>query len=142
MCASKLTDAHDVERMQVAAAYGYETITWPEYCRRVYPYQGENLYELHGTTTDPHAHKWNQIEEIERLLIEDICFSFIPMEGLAQVVGMQVPVTTAMVEILAVFTGYDYRATGITLKDLGLEGLNRDQVIDFATYGRTQLGSS
>ena len=136
MCASKLTDAHDVERMQVASAYGYETMTWPEYCRRVYPYQGDNLYELHGATTDPHAHKWNQIEEIERLLIEDICYSFVPMEGLAQVVGMRVPVTAAMVEILAIFTGYDYRANGVTLRDLGLEGLNREQIIDFATRGR------
>jgi len=135
MCASKLTDAHDIERMQVAAAYGYVSMTWPEYCRRVYPYQGDNLYELHGTARDPHAHKWNQIEEIERLLVEDICYSFIPMEGLAKVVGLQVPVTTAMVEILTVFTGYDYRANAVTMGDLGLDGLDREQIVDFATHG-------
>jgi opine dehydrogenase len=136
MCASRLTDAHDVERMRVAAAYDCETIAWPEYCKRVYPYKGDNLYELHGSVQDPHLQKWNQIEEIERLLVEDICYSFIPMEELAQVVGLAVPVTTAMVEILATFTGYDFRANGVKLKDLGLEGLSRDQIIDFATFGK------
>jgi opine dehydrogenase len=136
MCASRLTDAHDVERMRVAAAYDCATMAWPEYCRAVYPYEGQNLYELHGSVKDPHLRKWNQIEEIERLLVEDICYSFIPMEGLAQVAGLDVPVTTAMVEILSVFTGYDYRADGVTLAHLGPDGLDRDQIIQFATHGR------
>ncbi len=136
MCASKLTDAHDVDRMRVAAAYDCETDTWPNYCQRVYDKQGANLYELHGSVTDRHAQKWNQVEEIERLLIEDLCYSFIPMEALAQAVGLTTPTTTAMTDILAVLTGYDYRGHGITLKDLGLEGLTRDQIIQFATYGR------
>lgn len=135
MCASRLTDAHDVERMGVAAAYGCDSISWPEYCRRVYPYEGDNLYELHGSVKDPHMQKWNQIQEIERLLVEDICYSFIPMEELAAVVGMQVPVTTAMLEILQVFTGYGYRANGVGLEVLGLAGMDRDEIIAFATYG-------
>jgi opine dehydrogenase len=135
LCASKLTDAHDRERMQVATAYDCETLSWPEDCRRIYEYEGENLYELHGSAKDPHANKWNEIQEIERLLVEDVCYSFIPMEGLAQVVGLATPVTTAMTEILAVFTGYDYRSHGITLQDLGLAGMSRDQIIEYATLG-------
>jgi opine dehydrogenase len=140
MCASRLTDAHDVERMGVAAAYGCESIPWPEYCRRVYPYEGDNLYELHGSVKDPHLQKWNQIEEIERLLVEDLCYSFIPMEELAAVAGMQVPVTTGMLEILRVLSGYDYRAEGAGLKALGLAGLNREQIITFATDGPRESG--
>jgi len=136
MCASRLTDAHDAERMSVAAAYGCESITWPEDCRRIYQYEGKNLYELHGSVTDPHAEKWNQIEEIERLLVEDICYSFIPMEQLAQVAGVPVPVTRAMVDITGVYTGYNYRAEAITLEELGLAGLNKDQIAAFATHGR------
>jgi opine dehydrogenase len=134
--ASKLTDAHDVDRMRVAAAYGCETDTWPNDCRRIYDLQGENLYELHGSVTDRHAQKWNQVEEIERLLVEDICYSFIPMEALAHAAGLTTPVTTAMTDILAVLTGYDYRANGLTFTDLGLAGLTRDQIIQFAIHGR------
>jgi len=140
LCASKLTDAHDVERMAVAAAYDCETATWPDDCRRIYDLQGDNLYELHGSVTDRHAQKWNQVEEIQRLLVEDICYSFIPMEALARVVGLKTPVTTAMTDILAVFTGYDYRANALTLKALGLDGLGRDQIIEMAERGRLSAG--
>ncbi len=132
-CASKLTAAHDAERMSIAAAFGCETTTWPEYCRRVYQYQGNDLYELCATYTDPHQQRWSTIEEAERLLIEDLCYSFIPMEQLAKVVGLSTPVTTAMIDILAVFTGYDYRAHGLNLSDLGLDGISRDQILDFVT---------
>jgi opine dehydrogenase len=136
LCGSKLTDAHDVERMAVAAAYDCETDTWPADCAEIYELEGDSLYEQHGAVTDPHAQKWNHIDEIERLLVEDICYSFLPMEELAEVVGLKTPVTTAMTEILAVFTGYDYRAGGLTLADLGLAGLDRDQIIEFVTTGR------
>jgi len=134
--ASRLTDAHDLDRMRVAAAYDCETDTWPDDCRRIYELEGDDLYELHGSVTDRHAQKWNQIEEVERLLVEDICYSFIPMEELARVVGLTVPITTAMTDLLAVLTGYDYRAEGLTLKDLGLDGMTRDKIIEFAINGR------
>jgi hypothetical protein len=55
--------------MKVAAAYDCATVSWPEYCRRVYKLNGKNLFELHGSPTDRHAQKWNQLEEIERLLV-------------------------------------------------------------------------
>lgn len=138
MSAARLTDAHDVERMRTAAAYECESITWPEYCRRVYHYKGNNLYELSITPTDPHSQKWNQVEEIERLLVEDICYSFVPMEELARVAGLEMPVTRGMTDVLAVITGYDYRAHGIKLKDMGLDGLSREQIIEFAMSGRRE----
>ncbi len=138
MCASKLTDAHDVDRMRVAAAYDCVTDTWPDDCRAIYELAGSNLYEQHGSPTDRHAQKWNQIEEIERLLVEDICYSFIPMEELARVAGLTTPVTTAMTDLTAVFTGYDYRAEGLTLEKLGLAGMTRDQIIAYATTGQPQ----
>lgn len=135
MCASKLTDAHDVERIKVAGAYQCETDTWPDDCATIYELEGNNLYELHGGPTDRHAEKWNQIEEVERLLVEDICYSFIPMEQLASIAGLTTPVTTAMTDLSAVLTGYDYRAEGLNLAALGLAGLTPDQIIEYANTG-------
>ncbi len=135
-CASKLADAYDAERTRVAAAFDCETISWPEYCRRVYEYEGKDLYELCADSTGPHQQSWSSIETTKRLLVEDLCYSFVPMEALAKVVGVEVPITTAMIEILAVFTGYDYRGNGLTLKDLGVQGFNREQIINFVNFGR------
>jgi hypothetical protein len=134
-CASRLADAYDVERMRVAAAFDCETISWPEYCRRVYEYEGKDLYDLCANSTGPHQQSWSSIETTERLLVEDLCYSLAPMEALAKVVGVEVPITTAIIDILAVFTGYDYRANGLTLKDLGLQALSREQIISFVTFG-------
>lgn len=133
--ASKLTDAHDLERMAVAKAYDCETQSWPADCETIYELKGSSLYEQHGGPADRHAEKWNRIEEIERLLVEDICYSFIPMEQLASVAGLATPVTTAMTDLSAVFTGYDYRAEGLTLDQLGLAGLTVEQIIDYAGTG-------
>ncbi len=57
------------------------------------------------------------------------------MEELARVVGLTTPVTTAMTDLTAVFSGYDYRANGLTLEKLGLAGMTRDEIIAFATTG-------
>lgn len=134
-CASRLTDAHDLERMRIAAAFDCETESWPDDCRTIYELEGSTLYELHGGPSDRHTEKWNRIEEIERLLVEDICYSFIPMEQLAEVVGLKTPVTTAMADLAAALTGYDYRSEGLGLSKLGLAGLSRDQIISFAESG-------
>ena len=134
-CASRLTDAHDRERMAIAAALGCETRTWPEYCRAVYEYKGENLYELTATYTDPHQQRWSGVEEAERLLVEDICYSFIPMEQLGKLVGVPTPVTTAMIDLTAVYSGFDYRAHGITLDHLGFGGMSKEQILDFVASG-------
>ena len=62
-------------------------------------------------------------------------YSFIPMEELARVVNLTTPVTTAMTDLTAVFTGYDYRGNGLTLEKLGLTGMDRDRIIAFAEAG-------
>jgi opine dehydrogenase len=126
--AAKLAEAFDRERMRVAEAFGCRTTTWIEYCRRAYGYAGDDLYDMH--IQSPHAERWSTDAEARRLLVEDLCYFFVPLEQLAAVVGVEVPVTTAMIELLTVFTDFDYRGHAITLADLGLEGLNREQIID------------
>ena len=126
--AARLAEAFDQERLRVAEAFECETPTWMTYCREAYGYEGDDLYESH--ITSPHADRWTTDEEARRLLVEDLCYFFIPMEALAQVAGVAVPVTTGMVDVLAVLTGFDYRAEALTLRELGLEGLSREEIIE------------
>ena len=105
--------------------------------RRAYHYQGKDVFELQAVSGTLHQQKWNQIEELERLLVEDLCYSIVPMEELAQVAGLTTPVITAMVDILKVITGYDYRANGLHLTELGLSGLSREDIMRFAEDDRS-----
>lgn len=44
------------------------------------------------------------------------------MEAFTKVVWINVQIRTVMIEILSVFADFDYRAQGVKLKDLGMEG--------------------
>jgi opine dehydrogenase len=126
--AAKLAEAFDRERMAVAQALDCRTTTWVEYCRRAYGYAGDDLYAMH--IHSPHAERWSTDAEARRLLVEDLCYFFVPLEQLAAVTGVAVPVTTAMIELLTVLSDFNYREHALTLADLGLEGLNREQILD------------
>jgi opine dehydrogenase len=134
-CASKLADVFDAERREVAAALNCKTPSYAEWFNTSYLYEGKDLYEICGNVSCPHTQRWSNDAGNRRVLKEDLSYFFQPMEQLAEVVRVDVPITTAMIDILSVFTDYDYRANGLTLKKLGLEGLDREQIIHFVTYG-------
>lgn len=139
LCASKLTDAFDKERIAVASALGCDVPHAFDYFRRAYEYTGDNLYEIFGGGTCEHAKRWGNDAGNRRVLREDLCYFFVPMEQLAQFLGIEVPVTKAMIELLQIFTDFDYRGNGIALKDLGMDGFTtKEQVIDYVTYGEAQ----
>ncbi|RPJ04699.1 MAG: hypothetical protein EHM36_09485, partial [Deltaproteobacteria bacterium] len=48
MCASKLSDAFDRERIHVASAYGCDVPLHHLWVNKAYEYPGENLYEIYG----------------------------------------------------------------------------------------------
>lgn len=137
MCASKLVDEFDRERQAVAAAFDCEVPMSVDWISRAYGYPGKNTYEIYGHVTCEHAQRWGNDAGNRRVLIEDLCYFFVPMEQLAEIVGLEVPVTKAMIEMLRIFTDYDYRANGLTLGDLGLAGLNKSQIIDYLINGRS-----
>ncbi len=135
MCASKLMDAFDEEKRRVAAAYDCDVAIHTDWVTRTYGYRGKNRYEIYGNVTNPHTQRWSNDAGNRRVLREDLCYFFVPMEQLAKVVGIDTPVTSAMIELLQIFADFDYRANGVTLKDLGMQGMDKDQIIDYVTHG-------
>lgn len=133
LSASKLAEAFDLERLNVVHAYECESITFLDWVRETYRFVGENLQELYANSEN--GKRWGHIQGIYRVLEEDICYSLIPMEQFADVVGVKVPITTAMIEILQVFTGVDYRSKAITLKELGFDGMNKEEIMEYITHG-------
>ena len=133
----KLADAFDKERLEVAAYYECDTTDYVEAFNKTYEYEGKDLYDMYANSE--HSLRWGRVESIYRVLIEDLCYFFVPMEGFAKAAGIKVPVTTAMIDIFKVFTGYDYRANGITLNDFGMEGLNKEQILDYVNHGKSSI---
>lgn len=131
--ASKLAGAFDEERIKVAAYFDCDTTDYVTAFKKTYKYKGKDLYEVYSNTE--HSERWGRVEGVYRVLIEDLCYFFVPMESLAKMAGIAVPITTAMIDIFKVFTGYDYRSNGITLKNLGMEGLTKKQILNYVNHG-------
>ncbi len=137
MCASKLTDAFDKERIKVAAALDCEVIHSFDWFRKTYDYEGNDLYEIFGNVTCEHAKRWGNDAGNRRVLQEDLCYFLVPMEQVAEVLKIDVPVTRAIIEIMQIFTEFEYRGNGITLKHLGMEGFaTKDQILEYVMYGK------
>jgi len=135
-CASKLTDAFDQERIKVAKALDCDVPHAFDWFRVTYEYPGKDLYEIFGHVTCEHAKRWGTDAGNRRVLREDLCYFFVPMEQLAERLGMEVPVTKAMIEILQIFTDFDYRKHGVSLKDLGMDGFTtKEQIVNYVTRG-------
>jgi opine dehydrogenase len=135
MCASRLVDASDRERIRVAEALGCQVPGALEYFRTAYQYPGENFYEMYGPTCE-HSKRWGTDAGNRRVLQEDLCYFMVPMEQIAKRLNVAVPVTQAMIELLQIFAETDYRTGGVTLADLGLEGCKTArEMLDYATYG-------
>ena len=133
-CASRLTDAFDRERIRVAEALGCKVPHSFEYFRNAYLYEGEDFYEIFGQSE--HAKRWGTDAGNRRVLQEDLVYFMVPMERLAARLGIEVPVTRAIIEVIQVFTETEYRSGGVTLADLGLEECSTaKEMIEFATYG-------
>ena len=135
-CASNLTNAFDQERIKVAKAFGSDVPHAFEYFSNTYKYEGRDFYEIFGNVTCEHAKRWGTDAGNRRVLQEDLCYFFVPMEQLAHIAGVEVPVTKAIIEIMQIFAEFDYRGHGITLKDLGMERFTtKEQIIDYVNNG-------
>jgi hypothetical protein len=90
---------------------------------------------MYGSVACEHSKRWGTDAGNRRVLDEDICFFFIPMEELAKVVGEDVPITRAMTDIMTIFAECDYRSQGLKLTDLGMEGMSKREILEYLQNG-------
>ena len=70
-----------------------------------------------------------------RQLMEDIPTGVLPIMELGKAAGVKTPLLESMVNICEALLDKDLRSSGRTLKNLGLDGLTRDEIISRITHG-------
>ena len=132
---ARLVDAFDAERERMAGHLGSDLFeTEFDFDKRSYLYDGADIGE--ALRSSPHADWFATAAYLEQVCSEDIIYSFVPMVRLGEALGIELPVTRAMVEIMGVMLQRDYWAEGLQLEDLGLHGLDLDGVRRFVMSGR------
>ncbi len=70
-----------------------------------------------------------------RQLTEDIPTGVLPIMELGMAAGVNITLMQSMIRIIQSLLGVDFYSSGRSLKNLGLEGKSKGEIIDFITYG-------
>ena len=133
--AAKLDIALDNERKAVARELGYDVTPIEDFSGLPQGYTWRDLYRGgHGDIALTPIAGPNDIEN--RYLTEDCPFGLVPWSSIGALLGVPMPITNAVIDIYNVIHERDWRAIGNNAAKLGLAGLSRDQILQFAATGR------
>lgn len=125
----RVVEALDQERRAIARKFGMELISIQQWLKITYDVDGANLFEAMRNT--PAYDKVVGPTSLDnRYIFEDLPTGMVPMIMLAKTVGVPTPMMDAVVNLLCVMTGIDYRSQGRTLERLGLAGKSVEEIID------------
>ena len=133
--ACKLNLAMDKERKAVGNALGYNLRPMEDFSGKSedYEWTWEDLYAAgHGCIGLTPICGPNDINS--RYLTEDIPFGLVPWAAIAKIVGVDMPLTNGFIDIINVVHGKDWRMEGCDAADLGIDGMDKEQLL---TYVRT-----
>lgn len=120
----------DLERLEVARAFGLNLMPVSEWISYAYPStKGETLCER--MRNNPAYYDIKAPGSIfTRQLTEDIPTGLLPMSELGCVAGVETPLMESFINLSSAILNTDFKQSGRTLNRLGLAGLSVGQIIE------------
>lgn len=124
----------DAERLAVGKAYGIDLLDVNEWIKFAYKdTKGETLCER--MRNNPAYHDIKSPSTIfTRQLTEDIPTGVLPIMELGRAAGVETPLMESMIHICEALLGQDLHTNGRNLKNLGLAGKNKQEILDYITH--------
>ena len=135
--AAKLDVALDQERKAVGRALGYDLRPIEDFAGKPAGHQinWKELYmQMHGDVSLTAISGPNDIWN--RYLTEDCPNGLVPWAALAELCGVKVPTMHAVITIYSHIHERDWWAIGRKLDRLGLDGMTKEQVLEFVRTGK------
>lgn len=125
----------DEERLRVARGLGMVARSAREWLADVYGSSGRDLHEAIMNTR---AYEGIRApgEVNTRYILEDVPTGLVPISSLGEMVGVPTPTMDAVIELASAITGQDFRASGRSLRNLGLDGMDVGDLHRFILEGR------
>lgn len=132
---ARFIEKFDQERLAVGKAYGVDLLSVTEWIKFAYKdTEGDTLCER--MKNNPAYHDIKAPGTIfTRQLTEDIPTGVLPIMELGKAAGVEVPLLTSMVNTIEALLDIDLHTNGRSLKNLGLEGKSKDEILNFITNG-------
>ena len=131
---TKAMEKIDKERIAVAKALGIEMESAADWIKRVYGSEGETLHDLLHNTEAYHGIDGPKTMQV-RYILEDISTGLVPIASLGEVLGVATPASRVMVDLSCILYDKDFWGIGRNVDNLGLGGLERDEMLRFVTEG-------
>lgn len=124
----------DAERLAVGKAYGIDLLGVNEWIKFAYKdTEGDTLCER--MRNNPAYHDIKSPSSIfTRQLTEDIPTGVLPIMELGRAAGVNTPLLKSMIHICEALLGQDLHTNGRNLKNLGLEGKTKQEIINYITH--------
>lgn len=123
----------DAERLAVGNAYGVDLLSVKEWIKFAYKDTiGDTLCER--MRNNPAYHDIKSPSSIfTRQLTEDIPTGVLPIMELGKAAGVETPLLESMIHICEALLGQDLHSSGRNLKNLGLTGKTKQEILDYIT---------
>lgn len=132
---ARVNETIDKERQKICEAFGFPAIDAKERLYLMgYTPKRDSLYECYRDSEAFSPLKGPK-DLNDRYLTEDTPCSLVALSSIASSLGIQTPVMDSIITIASTLKGEDYWDTGNTVDDLGLEGKNTEQIMDFLHNG-------
>jgi opine dehydrogenase len=131
---ARLIEAYDLERLSIARKLGVNLASAAETTSIIYGYKGKDLAE--ALRKSEHAEMFFNINFQKELLEEDLRYFYVSLSQLGDSLGISTPVTKSILTILSTMLDINYWEGATTLEDIGLAGLNKDQIITYVLTGK------
>lgn len=132
---AEFIEKFDAERLAVGKAYGIDLLGVKDWIKFAYKdTKGETLCER--MRNNPAYHDIKSPSTIfTRQLTEDIPTGVLPIMQLGKAAGVETPLLGSMVHICEALLNMDLHTNGRSLKNLGLEGMDKEDILNYVTNG-------
>lgn len=123
----------DAERLAVGKAYGIDLLSVKEWIKFAYnDTKGETLCER--MRNNPAYYDIKGPGSIfTRQLTEDIPTGVLPIMELGRAAGIPTPLFQSMITTIESLLNMDFHTDGRSIKNLGLDGMNKDEIVKYIT---------
>ena len=124
---AKFLEAIDIERIDVAKAFGIEALSAKGWLYEAYGVRGKTLYEALQNND-----KYRTIDAPttlqHRYIFEDVPTGLVPIASLGDMLGVSTPNIKLIIQLASMLTGVDFWKNGRTVEKMGLKGLSVNDI--------------
>lgn len=132
---ARLTETQDKEREALCNAYGVPYTPLADLIKKYVGGTGKTMAEIQMSSNFIQHRPSYDIDLWTQWLQWDVPFGLVPMVSLADLAGIPMPVHRGLIDLFCALFQTDFWAKGAGLRELGLEGLSVNEIVQYVTKG-------